>query len=130
MHAVLCTSATHLANFATKVNDEAKALHFAAVAAQNRAQALHLLRIASPNQEGFDEEVNAATMVILTLSGVGIGRDHFRLAHRRSSGVTLMSCLVFFHIQQPYSSESLHQGKILCFRLYLLCIQCTLVCTQ
>jgi hypothetical protein len=70
MHSVLCTSAVHLANWAAKVNDLDKAVHFSQVAAQHRAQALHLLRIASAKREGFDEEIMAATMVLLTLSGV------------------------------------------------------------
>ena len=70
MHAVLCTSAVHLANWAVKVNDQDKGVHFAELAAQHRAQALHLLRIASAKQEKYDEEVNAATLVLLLLSGV------------------------------------------------------------
>jgi hypothetical protein len=60
MHSVLCTSAVHLANWAAKVNDLDKAVHFSQVAAQHRAQALHLLRIASAKREGFDEEIMAA----------------------------------------------------------------------
>jgi len=70
MHAVLCTSAVHLANWAVKVNDQDKGVHFAELAAQHRAQALHLLRIASAKEEKYDEEVNAATLVLLLLSGV------------------------------------------------------------
>lgn len=73
MHAVLCTSAVHLANWAAKVDDHSKGVHFAELAAQHRAQALHLLRIASTKQEEYDEEVNAATMVLLLLSGVSNG---------------------------------------------------------
>lgn len=77
MHSVLCVSAIHLSNWAGKVGDTEKALHYAELAADHRSQAIHLLRIASAKQDGFDEELNAATMVLLTLSGVSLGQAVF-----------------------------------------------------
>lgn len=70
MHAVLCTSAVHLANWALKVNDQVKGVHFAEQAAQHRAQALHCLRVSSAKNDELDEEMNAATMILLIVSGV------------------------------------------------------------
>jgi hypothetical protein len=72
MHAVLCTSAVHLANWALKVNDQTKGVHFAELAAQHRAQALHCLRVSSAKNDELDEEVNAATMILLIVSGVSV----------------------------------------------------------
>lgn len=72
MHAVLCTSAVHLANWALKVNDQVKGVHFAEQAAQHRAQALHCLRVSSAKNDELDEEMNAATMILLIVSGVSV----------------------------------------------------------
>lgn len=70
MHAVLCVSAQHLANWARKVNDVAKAVRCKDQSGHHKHQALHLVRIATASESEEDKEIFAAIMVLLILAAV------------------------------------------------------------